>query len=133
MADFKLLNYAGPTGEAKPAILIGDDQILDLETATGGASWAKTNIEIMNNWGTACSELHDLAGKTENTIPLSQVKLLAPLLYPPAIYCAGANYKKHAMEMSADKKTYPDKSLTNPYFFLKNGPHCVIGPGAEIR
>ncbi len=133
MADFKLLNYAGPMGEVKPAILIGDDQILDLGIATGGASWAKTNIEIMNNWSAACSELHELANTAGNTMPLSDVKLLAPLLYPPAIYCAGANYKKHAMEMSADKKTYPDKSVTNPYFFLKNGPHCVIGPGEEIR
>ena len=91
MADFKLLNYAALTGEPKPAILIGDAQILDLETATSGASWAKTNIDIMNNWGTACSELHELADTSENTNPLSDVKLLAPLLYPPAIYCAGAN------------------------------------------
>ena len=133
MADFKLLNYAGVNGEAKPGILVGTDQIVDLETATGGAAWAKTNIEIMNNWSMSCSKLHELANDPGNTIPLSSVKLLAPLLFPPAIYCAGANYKKHAMEMSADKKTYPDKSVTNPYFFLKNGPHCVIGPDEEIK
>ncbi len=133
MADFKLLNYAGVYGEAKPGILVGTDQIIDLETATGGAAWAKTNIEIMNNWSMSCSKLHELANDPGDTIPLSSVKLLAPLLFPPAIYCAGANYKKHAMEMSADKKTYPDKSVTNPYFFLKNGPHCVIGPDEEIK
>ena len=58
---------------------------------------------------------------------------MAPLLYPPCIYCAGANYKKHAMEMSPDGKTYPDKSVTDPYFFIKSAPHCVIGPGANIE
>jgi len=133
MADFKLLNYEGSNGEARPGILVGSDQILDLETATGGAAWAKTNIEIMNNWDISCSQLHGLADNIEGSMSLSSVKLLAPLLFPPAIYCAGANYKKHAMEMSADKKTYPDKAVTNPYFFLKNAPHCVIGPGEKIR
>ena len=133
MADFKLLNYAGPNGEPKPGILIQEDQVLDLDLATNNAHWARNNLEILKNWDTACLKLHQLAESSFQTISLTKVKLLAPLLFPPAIYCAGANYKKHAMEMSADKKSFPDKSVTNPYFFLKNGPHCVIGPGQEIR
>jgi 2-keto-4-pentenoate hydratase/2-oxohepta-3-ene-1,7-dioic acid hydratase in catechol pathway len=38
----------------------------------------------------------------------------------------------HAREMSAEGKGV-DKTTTLPYFFLKSGPHCVIGPGDEIR
>jgi 2-keto-4-pentenoate hydratase/2-oxohepta-3-ene-1,7-dioic acid hydratase in catechol pathway len=60
------------------------------------------------------------------------VRLLAPLLYPPAIYCAGANYADHAAEMSAEGMGV-DKATTQPYFFLKSGPHCIIGPNAAIR
>ena len=133
MADFKLLNYAGSNGEPRPGILVGLDQVVDLEQATGGEPWSRTNIEVLNNWETSCQLLHDIAQNPGDTKSLSDLDLMAPLLFPPAIYCAGANYKKHAMEMSADKKTYPDKSVTNPYFFLKNGPHCVIGPNEEIK
>ena len=133
MADFKLLNYSGVAGEPRPGILIGGDQIVDLEQITGGAAWARTNIEVLNNWETSCAVLHAIADNPGETRPLADVQLMAPLLFPPAIYCAGANYKKHAMEMSPDKKTYADKSVTNPYFFLKNGPHCIIGTDDEIK
>ena len=132
MADFKLLNYAGTDGAARPGLLVGDDQVLDILTAARGQSWAASTMAMVESWDTACPALHDLAGSGAETMPLSDVQLLAPLLYPGCIYCAGANYKKHAMEMSPDGKTYPDKSVTNPYFFIKAGPHCVIGPGADI-
>lgn len=132
MADFKLLNYAGEAGEARPGILIGEDRVLDLRDATDGAAWATSTLTILDDWDSACSALHDLADKGGETRALAEVRPLAPLLYPPCIYCAGANYKKHAMEMSADGKTCPDKSVVNPYFFIKSGAHCVIGPGAPI-
>ncbi|HTT81290.1 MAG TPA: fumarylacetoacetate hydrolase family protein [Stellaceae bacterium] len=40
--------------------------------------------------------------------PLAQTRLLAPLLYPGAIYCAGANYSDHAAEMNARQGRPPD-------------------------
>ena len=133
MADFKLLNYAGPDGLPRPGLLIGDDQVLDLRDAAGEHDWSISTLSIMENWDGACAALHELAEKEGKTVSLGEVNLMAPLLYPPCIYCAGANYKKHAMEMSPDGKTYPDKSVTDPYFFIKSAPHCVIGPGANIE
>ncbi|MFT5438718.1 MAG: 2-keto-4-pentenoate hydratase/2-oxohepta-3-ene-1,7-dioic acid hydratase in catechol pathway [Alphaproteobacteria bacterium] len=133
MADFKLLNYAGIAGEARPGILVGDHRIVDLEQATGGAAWAATTLSILEVWDTSCAALHEIADDASDTRPLADVHLLAPILFPPAIYCAGANYKKHAMEMSPDGKTFPDKTKVKPYFFLKNARHCVIGPGDDIR
>ena len=59
---------------------------------------------------------------------LADVRLLAPLLYPPAIYCAGANYMAHAKEMSPDGKGV-DKTTTQSYFFLKSGPALRDRPG----
>ena len=133
MADFKLLNYAGVAGEARPGLLIGDDQVLDIQQVAGGQPWAASTMSMYAAWETVCPVLHDLAEAGGETRPLAEIQLLPPLLYPACIYCAGANYKKHAMEMSPDGKTYPDKSVTDPYFFIKAGPHCVIGPGEEIR
>ena len=87
MADFKLLNYAGIAGEPRPGILVGDDQIVDLEQATGGAVWARTTIEVLNNWDASCAALHAIADNPGETRPLTDVQLMAPLLFPPAIYC----------------------------------------------
>jgi 2-keto-4-pentenoate hydratase/2-oxohepta-3-ene-1,7-dioic acid hydratase in catechol pathway len=39
---------------------------------------------------------------------LAHAKLMAPLLYPGAIYCAGANYQDHAAEMNARQGRPPD-------------------------
>jgi len=133
MGDFKLLNYAGSDGEARPGILIGDDRVLDVRKAAGDAPWAGSTLAIVEHWEAACPALHKLADAGGETRALADVRLLAPLLYPPVIYCAGANYKKHAMEMSADGKTYPDKTKINPFFFIKSGAHTVIGPGANIE
>ncbi len=134
MAEFKLLNYAGPNGEPRPGILTGADTVVDLQEALRGKPWAASTLAVLGAWDEALPALHALAEeKSGNTRRLADVRLMAPLIYPPAIYCAGANYNAHAKEMSSDGKSGVDKTATQPYFFLKSGPHCLIGPGAEIR
>lgn len=131
MASYRLLNYAGDKGQACPGILVGDEDIIDLASA----GIAKSNMELMQDWAESDAMLRKLAddpGKA--TIKkLSSVKLMAPLLYPPVVFNAGANYTDHQKEMSADGKTALVKEDTDPYFFLKSGPHCIIGPGDDIR
>ena len=133
MADFKLLNYAGTNGAQRPGILAGDDCVVDLQEALAGKPWAASTLAVLGAWDEALPALHALAGsKPANARRLSEVKLMAPLLYPPAIYCTGANYMAHAEEMSAEGAGV-DKAKTQPYLFLKSAPHCVIGPGEPIR
>ena len=130
---FKLLNYAGRQGEARAAILVADNVVVDLQEALPGAAWAVSTLAVLAAWDEARPALRNLAAARPGVKRLlGDVRLLAPLLYPPAIYCAGANYADHAAEMSAEGKGV-DKATTQPYFFLKSGPHCVIGPGAAIR
>lgn len=132
MGSFRLLNYQGRQGEARPGILVGGDAVVDLHDALPGKSWASSTLEALAAWDEALPALHALAGSAKIKQPLTGVKLLAPLLYPPAIYCTGANYMAHAQEMSAEGSGV-DKSTTQPYLFLKSAQHCIIGPGAEIR
>lgn len=138
MADFKLLNYAGADGAARPGLLAGDDKVIDLQDAVaarGGPAGfsAVSTMAVMENWDAAVPVLHELAESPDTSAPdVSKVKLLAPLLYPAAIFCAGANYSDHAKEMSGDGAGV-DKSVTQPYFFIKSPAHTVISPGAEIR
>jgi 2-keto-4-pentenoate hydratase/2-oxohepta-3-ene-1,7-dioic acid hydratase in catechol pathway len=55
---------------------------------------------------------------------LSEVQLLAPLVFPPKILCLGRNYVDHSAEMKAPP---PDE----PVIFMK--PHTtIIGPDEKI-
>ncbi len=131
MGSYKLLNYAGPRGKACPGILVGDEDIIDLASA----GITKSNMELMQDWEASDAKLRKLADKPGKATrkKLSKVRLLAPLLYPPVVFNAGANYIDHQKEMSADGQTFLKKEDTHPYFFLKSGPHCIIGPGEPIR
>ena len=75
--------------------------------------------------------------KTEgNGIPLADVKLHAPLLYPGTIYCAGANYADHVAEMARAQNMPPPADPRTlglkPWFFIKPPRACVVGPGARV-
>ncbi|HNR45426.1 MAG TPA: fumarylacetoacetate hydrolase family protein [Anaerolineaceae bacterium] len=61
--------------------------------------------------------------RQEATIPLSSVRLLAPVM-PGKIICIGRNYVEHAREHNAE---VPE----TPLLFLKP-PSSVIGPGDKI-
>ena len=63
-------------------------------------------------------------------LAVETVRLHAPVV-PPVIWCAAANYTDHVLEMSG--RTLGPKSQSTPYFFMKSGPHSVVGPGDAIR
>jgi 2-keto-4-pentenoate hydratase/2-oxohepta-3-ene-1,7-dioic acid hydratase in catechol pathway len=65
------------------------------------------------------------------TAPLPDgLPVLAPLLYPGKILCAGANYYDHSAEMGiADLR----KQAQRLFFFFKSPRNAVVGPGATVR
>lgn len=60
----------------------------------------------------------------QNLVPLSRVKLLAPVPRPPKILCVGLNYRDHAREAKMEIPPVPT-------VFAKFS-NAVIGPGAAI-
>lgn len=62
MADFKLLNYAGRNGEARPAILVGGEAVVDLQEALPGKAWAASTLAVLGAWDEALPALRSLAG-----------------------------------------------------------------------
>jgi 2-keto-4-pentenoate hydratase/2-oxohepta-3-ene-1,7-dioic acid hydratase in catechol pathway len=74
----------------------------------------------------AIVEAERISGKmsVKALLPLSGVKLLAPLPRPPKILCVGLNYRDHAREAKMEIPAVPT-------VFAKF-PTAVVGPGAPI-
>jgi 2-keto-4-pentenoate hydratase/2-oxohepta-3-ene-1,7-dioic acid hydratase in catechol pathway len=90
-------------------------------------------IDLFSDWQAVSTKLGDLAAKIASGSgppPLSPgARVLAPLLYPGKILCAGANYYDHMAEMG-----FPGvkKETQRLFFFMKPPRNAVVGPGATI-
>ena len=63
---------------------------------------ATSVLGLLRTWDTVHPRLHDAAQNTKASdgMSLMQAKLHAPILYPGALFCAGANYWDHLEEMA---------------------------------
>jgi 2,4-didehydro-3-deoxy-L-rhamnonate hydrolase len=139
---FRLLSYV-KGGEAPRAGLLVDDQtVLDVEELfkTFGAEkeglCPASVLSLLENWDTVFPRLGEGARRSEEegfsfAQPLSEIRLVAPIRYPPSIYCAAANYVDHGKEMKDGN--LPDKSQARPFFFTKLPRQTVIGPDEPIQ
>lgn len=131
----KLVSYT--TGEGEAAGVWEDQSIFPLAalaTAAGievkapGATLPAV-LAAWEAWRPALALLsgRELRGILSNPLPLSAVRLLAPVRRPGKLIMAGANYYSHLMEMG-----HPRSAASQvPFFFLKPA-HAVIGPEEPI-
>jgi 2,4-diketo-3-deoxy-L-fuconate hydrolase len=139
---FRLLSYVGEKGSSRTALLVGDDRAMDIELALrGGDEFIEgldptSMLSILGNWDRVLPLIRETAGRMGEAPSsvvgrLSDLRLSAPILYPPNIYCAAANYVEHSKEMRGG--TLPDKANARPYFFTKATRQTIVGPGEPIR
>jgi 2-keto-4-pentenoate hydratase/2-oxohepta-3-ene-1,7-dioic acid hydratase in catechol pathway len=134
MAGYKLATYAGAQGP-RAGVVIGE-QVYDAAKLTGNAADA-TVLGIMADWPEANERLAKAAGSPGTGMPLASTKLLAPILWPSAIFCAGANYADHAAEMAraSGRTPEPDPHTLGlkPWHFLKAGRSTLAAPDDTVR
>jgi 2-keto-4-pentenoate hydratase/2-oxohepta-3-ene-1,7-dioic acid hydratase in catechol pathway len=140
MNGYKLLTHR-VDGAARAGILVGD-RIHDAQQATGVAAYASV-LAMLEDWSAAEPLLREVAGSiaagthASRGMELAQAHLLAPLLYPGDIYCAGGNYTDHMAEMAAamGRPVAPTmKELGElPWHFMKSGRSSIVGPDAEVK
>jgi 2-keto-4-pentenoate hydratase/2-oxohepta-3-ene-1,7-dioic acid hydratase in catechol pathway len=122
MAKYKLVTYVGLDGP-RAGLAIGD-YIHDAAALTGHAA-DSTVLGILHGWTAAQARLDKAAASPAAGQPLAATKLLPPILWPSAIYCAGANYADHAAEMAraSAREPEPDPHTLGlkPWHFLKAG------------
>jgi len=137
MAGYKLATYQTPDGPR--AGLVIDDKLFDAAKLTGKAAYASV-LGILADWRAAQGALKKAsaaAGKSRvKALPLSRAKLLTPVRWPSAIYCAGANYADHAAEMARrmNRPMEPDPHTQGlkAWHFMK-APRALADPGATVK
>jgi 2-keto-4-pentenoate hydratase/2-oxohepta-3-ene-1,7-dioic acid hydratase in catechol pathway len=137
---YKLLSYRAAQA-ARAGIVVGEN-VHDAAKVTGVAAHSSV-IGILGDWTRAHRLLAQAArrietGKARATgIPLKRARLLAPILYPGNIYCAGANYTDHMAEMARAQGQAPGPTMKElgekPWHFVKSSRSSVVGPGARVR
>ncbi len=136
MAKYKLVTYA--TADGPRAGLVIGDQVHDAAMLTGHKA-DQTVLGILHDWSGAQERLEKKA-----TAPslgagqsLAATKLLAPILWPSAIYCAGANYADHAAEMAraSGREPEPDPHTLGlkPWHFLKAGRSALAAHDDAVQ
>ncbi|EHP42472.1 2-keto-4-pentenoate hydratase [Cupriavidus basilensis OR16] len=137
---YRLLSYQSSTGP-RAGMLVAD-RIYDVAHETARAQWS-TVLDILDQWDIASKALEDAAeriarGESRSS---SQARtdsvLLAPLLYPGSIYCAGANYSDHRAEMALALGLEPTPDMKElgeaPWHFIKTSRSSVVGPNAVVK
>jgi 2-keto-4-pentenoate hydratase/2-oxohepta-3-ene-1,7-dioic acid hydratase in catechol pathway len=137
MSGYKIASYQSADGPR--AGLIVDDKVFDAAKLTGKPAYASV-VGILNDWKTAQGILRKATAKAAKGRAkarlLSQTKLLAPVLWPSAIFCAGANYADHAAEMAArsGRPLEPDPHTLGlqSWHFIK-ASRSLANPGQTIK
>ena len=137
MAGYKLATYQ--TSDGPRAGLVIDDKVFDAAKLTRKAAYASV-LSILEDWRTAQGVLKKAAasaGKSKvQGLPVGRAKLLAPVRWPSAIYCAGANYADHAAEMARrmNRPPEPDPHTQGlkAWHFIK-AARTLTDPGATVK
>ncbi|HEY0569797.1 MAG TPA: fumarylacetoacetate hydrolase family protein [Xanthobacteraceae bacterium] len=133
MPSYKLVSYRSKSGPRAGVVI--DHNMFDAAELTGRPNYA-TVLGILEDWATAHGTLQNIKpGSGAQSTPLSRAELLAPVLWPSSIYCAGANYSDHVQEMAHARGATPEPDPhtvgLKPWHFLKS-PRSVVGPGAAV-
>jgi 2-keto-4-pentenoate hydratase/2-oxohepta-3-ene-1,7-dioic acid hydratase in catechol pathway len=123
----------------KAGAVVGD-QVYPVGEVLVGAGHIKSDYTMVD----IIESLENSRGATEcvqgcvkggRSVSLSQIKLLAPIYNPSAIWAAAANYRDHQKEMQAKRggaeRADRGKDDLMAEFFLKP-PSSIIGPGETI-
>jgi 2-keto-4-pentenoate hydratase/2-oxohepta-3-ene-1,7-dioic acid hydratase in catechol pathway len=137
MAGYKIVTYKTTDGP-RAGLVIGD-KVFDAAKLTGKPAYA-TVLGILEDWRAAQGVLKKAtanAGKSRlKPVPLGRAKLMAPVRWPSAIYCAGANYADHAAEMARRMHRPPEPDPhtqgLKAWHFIK-AARTLADPGATVK
>jgi 2-keto-4-pentenoate hydratase/2-oxohepta-3-ene-1,7-dioic acid hydratase in catechol pathway len=130
---YRLATYAADS-EPRAGLVIGDE-VFDAAALTGLPGYS-TVLGILEDWAAAQARLARAQAAPGKGRALAGARLLAPIRWPSAIYCAGANYADHAAEMArAQNRPPPPDPHTiglKPWHFIKAGRSTLAAPDETV-
>jgi len=151
--SYRLATYVRGNEEPRAGIVV-DNALLDAaaimaaDGATSSSPPPAQVLRILETWPTL-NPIFEQAARDQRrgtgrpgkggaaATPVRDVRLLAPILYPGTIFCAGANYRDHVAEMSKamnlPAEPDPHEAGLKPWHFIKASAACVRGSGEIIR
>jgi len=137
---YKLLSFQ--TGRGPRAGVAIGDTVYDAASVTRVPAHASV-LGILEDWARARRLLDQASKRLESGkarakgIALARARLLAPIVYPGTIFCAGANYTDHMAEMARAQGQTPGPTMKElgekPWHFVKTSKSSVVGPGARVK
>src|SRR5260221_5122646 len=136
--SYRLLSFQAGGGARGGGV--GNGKVYDAARVTGKPAWSSV-LGALRDWAKADRAFAAFAKRVAKTkakgLPLARVKLLAPVLYPGNIYCAGANYTDHMAEMARAQGKEPGPTMKDlgekPWHFVKTSRSSVVGPGTTVK
>jgi 2-keto-4-pentenoate hydratase/2-oxohepta-3-ene-1,7-dioic acid hydratase in catechol pathway len=131
---YKVVTY--DVGRGARAGIIVNERVFDVAEATGREEDGSV-LGLLTDWPAARARLAKLATTPPSTgIDVKTVTLLAPIPNPGAIFCAGANYSDHVVEMAKAQNIAPEPDphsvgLKSWHFIKTIG--CVAGPDEVVE
>ena len=123
------------TKDGPSVAVLADGYVLEVAIAAKG-ELPRDMLGLASRWNSVLPRLEKIATDAKQLgEPIEAVHLLAPILNPGAIFCAGANYQDHAEEMAMRAGRPPPEDPHSiglrSWHFLKTS-HCIAGPDAIV-
>lgn len=133
---YRLISYR-QAGRVQAGVVV-DGKVYPAASIVSDVADAGSVLGLLRSWDKAHPKLEAAAKTAQGGVALADVELLAPILYPGALFCAGANYWDHLEDMTeiAIRTTGKAPSMTKgaePWFFLKTPAGSIIGDKAPAR
>ena len=131
--SYKLVTY--DAGRGPRAGIIVNDRVFDVVDGTGRREDSSV-LALLADWPMTRTRLAALAAAPAQAgIDLKNVSLWAPIPNPGAVFCAGANYADHVLEMAKAQNMAPapdphSLGLKSWHFIKTIG--CIAAPGEVV-
>jgi 2-keto-4-pentenoate hydratase/2-oxohepta-3-ene-1,7-dioic acid hydratase in catechol pathway len=117
-------------GQGPRAGVLDKDVVIDIAALKSGLP--SDMLAVIEKGAAGLAEVKAALGSAKERIPVSSVKLMAPIPKPHRnIFCVGRNYYDHIREMHGDAAAQQKEASEFPVVFSK-APQCVIGPGDVV-
>lgn len=104
--------------DGAPAYLgvVQDDRVTPVAELDAGFASGVLLQDLLADWDASFGRLRDAvdAGRAADGVALAELRIQAPHPNPPQIFCAGANYCRHVLEMVAVIGVRPDTDGMGP-------------------